>query len=958
MADTELGSSPGKVAGDVDFVALPPGAKIGRYEVLSVLGQGGFGITYRARDQQLHRDVAIKEYLPTSLAVRQDGITVLPRSTKVAEDFTWGRERFISEGRTLASLHTAPAIVRVFDFLEINGTAYIVMELVQGDTLENLLKKRGTIGPDEVDAIIWPLLDGLEQVHAAGFLHRDIKPANILMGAGGKPTLIDFGASRAAMAGRTTAMTAIFTPGYAAGEQMTSAKQGPWTDIYGLSATLYHALTGNAPPSAFDRMLDDGYEPLVKLAPKGFAPGLLIGIDAGLAVRAAERPQSIAGWRPLLGQTSAGDSDATAVLSRPAIAPVRSQSAASPTVQPTRQPTITPATAAATAEAAPPAPGPVLAKSRTGIYAAIAAVVLFAGAGGAYLALSPKAPTTVAVQDMKVEELEKVLEARRRADAEAAEKRRAEEEAQRKVASDAAAKRAADADVERAQQQRQKAEEELAKLRAEIENQRKTASEQRAIAEAEEARRKAEAEMAALRQAEEDAKRRAAQEAEAKRLADEALAKAQAERQKADADARARAEEEAKRKSEADAKTRAEAEARAKADAEVREKAEAEAKVKAEEAKKKAEEEAKLKAEAEAERRTAEAAETALRLGIPERQRIQVALTALGFDTRGTDGAFGTRSREMIGAWQKARNQQPTSGYLTGTQHQALLREAAPALQKYDDEQKKAEEAKKKAEEEAKQKAAVATPPAAAPAPASPTSTPQGAGPIVNGPYSGTLDVRFSGGYNDVLHLSVTLNNGSGSGTVTTARCGNFPLSIRVDASGAVAGELRFSTTNCGSQENGRITGRTEGNRLLLDMASTTTAANGRGRLAPGTSAPAFGSASPPPPTPAAPATPGVPAGEFDGVYGGTLASGGGVRPTTLRITGTTGAGTFSVPRCGDTSFTVKIAPNGDVSGDGNAFDGSCGKTPVSVRGRIANRQVQLTLSGPGASLKGTLLPQ
>ena len=119
------------------------------------------------------------------------------------------------------------------------------------------------------------------------------------------------------MAGRSTAMTAIFTPGYAAAEQMTSAKQGPWTDIYGLSATLYHAITGQTPPSAFDRMLDDAYEPLGKMALPGFARGLLAGIDAGLAVRASDRPQSIAGWRPILGQAAALDGDATVALGRP-----------------------------------------------------------------------------------------------------------------------------------------------------------------------------------------------------------------------------------------------------------------------------------------------------------------------------------------------------------------------------------------------------------------------------------------------------------------------------------------------------------------------------------------------------------------------------------------------------------------------------------------------------------------
>src|SRR5262249_36094982 len=300
------------------------------------LGQGGFGITYRAHDGQLGREVAIKEYLPAALAVRQDGTTVLPRSTAAADDFTWGRARFVTEGRTLASLQNAPAIVRVFDFLEANGTAYIVMQLVHGETLEDRLRRSGPLKPEEIDRILWPLLDGLEQVHNAGFLHRDIKPANILLDQAGNPTLIDFGASRAAMAGRSTALTAIFTPGYAAAEQMASAKQGPWTDIYGLSATLYHAITGHVPPSAFDRMLDDAYEPLGKMTRRGLARGLLAGLDAGLAVRASDRPQSIAGWRPILGQAASPDATATMAMAQPA-------SAARPTIAP-----------AVAAQAAPP----------------------------------------------------------------------------------------------------------------------------------------------------------------------------------------------------------------------------------------------------------------------------------------------------------------------------------------------------------------------------------------------------------------------------------------------------------------------------------------------------------------------------------------------------------------------------------------------------------------------------
>ena len=385
-------------ASEVDFVALRPGQTIGRYEIVSVLGQGGFGITYRARDSQLNRDVAIKEYLPSALAIRQDGVTVLPRSTKVADDFSWGRQRFVDEGRTLASLEHAPAIIQVFDFLETNGTAYIVMKLVPGDTLENRIR-RGTLPPAEIDRILWPLLDGLERVHGTGFLHRDIKPANILLDAGGNPTLIDFGASRAAMAGRTSAMTAIFTPGYAAAEQMTSAKQGPWTDIYGVAATMYHAIAGVAPPSAFDRMLDDEYQPLTKLAPAGFSPGLLIGIDAGLSVRASDRPQSIAGWRSILGQANALDAQATVALGR--------SGGANATVV-VRQPTITPTTAP-TSEAAAPA-----AKRGVGLWVGIAAAIVALAGGGYYFATRPAGPDPVAIEAAKQQQQQAEAEAAKR----------------------------------------------------------------------------------------------------------------------------------------------------------------------------------------------------------------------------------------------------------------------------------------------------------------------------------------------------------------------------------------------------------------------------------------------------------------------------------------------------------------------------------------------------------------
>ena len=466
---------PGEVP-EVDYVALRAGQTIGRYEIVSVLGQGGFGITYRARDIQLGREVAIKEYLPSALAVRQDGATVLPRTTKMADDFGWGRDRFVTEGRTLATLHRVPAIVHVFDFLEANGTAYIVMELLSGETLEDRLKRQGTLTPDEVDRVLWPLLDGLEQVHGAGFLHRDIKPANILLNAAGDPTLIDFGAAREAMVGRTSAMTAIFTPGYAAAEQMTSAKQGPWTDIYGLAATLYHAIAGKTPPSAFDRMLDDGYEPLARLMPKGFALGLLAGIDAGLAVAARDRPQSIAGWRPILGMTAAPAADATMVMAK-APPPVAG-----------RHSVLTPTSDATTPAASAP-------RSRTGLWIALAVVLIAALGGGGYYATAMRGPDPETVKARAAAEAAEAAKRKAEAEAETLRAERVAEEAKRKADEAVRQKREQEAAI-----RRQAADEERRRIEAEQAEKKRLDDE---------SHQKAEAEATAKRKAEEDARKAA-----------------------------------------------------------------------------------------------------------------------------------------------------------------------------------------------------------------------------------------------------------------------------------------------------------------------------------------------------------------------------------------------------------------------------------------------------------------
>ncbi len=588
---------------------LPPGTRLRNYELISVLGQGAFGITYLARDTQLGRELAIKEYLPTSLALREGGTTVVPRSTQLAEDFVWGRERFLDEARTLVTLESVPAVVRVYDYLEANGTAYMVMALARGETLEQRLRREGSLPAPIVERLLHRLLEGLEQVHTTGFLHRDIKPANIILDAKNNPTLIDFGASRASMAGRTTAMTAVFTPRYAAAEQHTSDEQGPWTDIYGLSVTLYCAVAGRPPPTAVERILNDRYQPLTELKPAGFPHEMLKGIDAGLAVRAADRPQSIADWRARFALNQAWPDDATVVDRRMRRSP-ESLVPLPAAIEPSES---TPSSAALSG---------VTGRKRVALYVggATAAIVL---AAGYFMFVSqtgqpeppPKVDTEVAARH------------------------------QSQDAADAEAKRQAEAALANAQAERQRAEAE--------------------------ARQKAEAE--AKQKAEAEAKQKA--DAEAKRKADaEAKLKADAEaKQKADVEAKLKADAEAKRKADAEAKLKADAEAKLKADAEAKQKADDEAKQRADaDARQKAE----AAADAAARKAAAETAETALQLTSADRQRLQMALTVLGFDTRGSDGVFGPRSREMIASWQRARSQ-PDTGFLSAAQPEALLREAS-----------------------------------------------------------------------------------------------------------------------------------------------------------------------------------------------------------------------------------------------------------------------------------------
>ena len=277
--------------------ALPLGYRIEEYELVRVLGSGGFGITYLGYDHHLDKAVAIKEYLPNDLAVRTDNNSVLPKSTQDQADYEWGLARFLNEAQTLARFDHQH-IIKIHRFFRAHGTGYSVMEYAEGETLSEMLQRKGTLTESELKQLLFPILDGLEAVHEADFLHRDIKPGNIVIRDDGSPVLIDFGSARQAVAGKSRSVTAIVTPGYAPIEQYSvKGHQGPWTDIYGLGAVCYRCLTGEAPDDATERLREDPLVPISKRCEGKANTSLLNAIDWALRVDEGERPQSIKVWR-------------------------------------------------------------------------------------------------------------------------------------------------------------------------------------------------------------------------------------------------------------------------------------------------------------------------------------------------------------------------------------------------------------------------------------------------------------------------------------------------------------------------------------------------------------------------------------------------------------------------------------------------------------------------------------
>ena len=281
-------------------LALGSTLRGGQYRVQGVLGQGGFGITYRAFDTGLSSEVALKELFPAGLVSRGLSQTVQVHSGPMSADYAKLKASAFAEARTLYGLRD-PAVVQVLSVWEENNTVYIAMELLEGETLEGRLG-RGTLSESEATACLRSLLGALEKLHGAGVLHRDLKPENIVLSPKYGPVLIDFGTAHAFTLGKTMQFTSrILTPAYAPLEQYaSSARIGPPSDLYALAVTFYQMLSGTLPPAANDRALGAGVTPLSHLRPD-LSTGFVVPLEAAMALRTDERPQTAGAWKAALG---------------------------------------------------------------------------------------------------------------------------------------------------------------------------------------------------------------------------------------------------------------------------------------------------------------------------------------------------------------------------------------------------------------------------------------------------------------------------------------------------------------------------------------------------------------------------------------------------------------------------------------------------------------------------------
>ncbi|WP_246282294.1 serine/threonine-protein kinase, partial [Paraburkholderia caffeinitolerans] len=399
--------------------ALPINTRIAEFEIVGLIGEGGFGIVYLAWDTLLRRHVALKEYIPAALAARVAGsANVTVRSQRHEDTFRAGLKSFINEAQLLAQFDHH-SLVKVYRFWEANGTAYMVMPYYEGVTLKETLRQLG-MPPTEawLRGLLAPLIDALAVLHGAQCFHRDIAPDNIMLLKGSqRPLLLDFGAARRVIGDMTQALTVILKPGYAPVEQyaeVPSMKQGPWTDIYALAAVVYYAIEGKTPPASVGRLMGDTYAPLATTAAGRYGDEFLRAIDHALAVRPEERPQDVralaaelgimAGGDAASGHAGAGQEFAQPYALReresalplpgaaaPAASSASSASSASAASTPAASPAVaraatpTPPTTATAATKSTPAP----ARRKRTMPLVIGAGVVIVAAVGAWVALQP-----------------------------------------------------------------------------------------------------------------------------------------------------------------------------------------------------------------------------------------------------------------------------------------------------------------------------------------------------------------------------------------------------------------------------------------------------------------------------------------------------------------------------------------------------------------------------------------
>ena len=331
------------------FHALPAGYKLNEYRIERVLGSGGFGITYCAWDENLNKPVAIKEYLP-DFAVRAEGASVRPKSGGDSGDYQWGLERFLDEAQTLARF-AHPHLNQVHRFFEAHGTAYLVLDCIDGETLGQMLYREGRLSEAPLRRLLGELLSGLEEVHRAGYVHRDVKPGNIMLRADGSAVLLDFGAARQAIGAKSKPITAILTPGYAPSEQydQNADDVGAWSDIYALGMVAYRCVSGIGESGLIDAVtrsrferkgeLEKDIKPAVVVGKGRYADALLTAIDWAIKVYETERPQSVAAMQAAIESGVAGGAESGQAVVNPPGKPL--EKSAKPAMSTTPQPETT-----------------------------------------------------------------------------------------------------------------------------------------------------------------------------------------------------------------------------------------------------------------------------------------------------------------------------------------------------------------------------------------------------------------------------------------------------------------------------------------------------------------------------------------------------------------------------------------------------------------------------------------